>query len=310
MVRETRLSPADLIYPIFVTRDQAGSIDGMPDLSRYTIHGAVHAAQEAEAAGIGGILLFGIPQSKDDTGSRAQSPKGIIPETLRAIRRANLNLVVITDVCLCSYISHGHCGVIKDGSVSNDDTLPLLAEIALAHADSGADIVAPSAMMDHQVRAIRTALDASGYQDTPILSYSAKYASAFYGPFRDAAGGSPQFGDRTAYQMDPGNAAEALLEIDLDIAEGADLIMVKPALAYLDVIRRVQDLRPEIPLVAYNVSGEYSMVKAAASQGYLDESAAILEILNSIRRAGARQIITYHALDAARLLTNHSSNGH
>ncbi|MCY3594899.1 MAG: porphobilinogen synthase [Bacteroidetes bacterium] len=302
MVRETRLSPADFIYPIFVTREQAGPIKGMPNQFRYTIDGARRAAQEAEEAGASGILLFGIPESKDATGTHALSPSGVIPDTLRAIKNAGLDLVLITDVCLCSYTSHGHCGVIHNGKLSNDATLPLLAEMARIHADSGADIVAPSGMMDHQVSAIREMLDSAAHQDVSILSYSAKYASAFYGPFRDAAGGAPQFGDRKTHQMDPCNAREALREIAMDIDEGADMVMIKPALAYLDVIRQARDRWPEVPLVAYNVSGEYSMLKAAAMQNYVDESAAILEVLTSIRRAGAQSIITYHALEAARLL--------
>ena len=306
MVRETRLSPADFIYPIFVTRTQAGPIEGMPNQFRYTIDGALRAAKEAKEAGASGILLFGIPESKDTTGTHALSPSGIIPDTLRTIKNAGLDLVLITDVCLCSYTSHGHCGVIHDGKLSNDATLPLLAEMARIHADNGADIVAPSGMMDHQVSAIREMLDSEGHQDVSILSYSAKYASAFYGPFRDAAGGAPQFGDRKTHQMDPCNAQEALREVALDIEEGADMIMIKPALAYLDVIRQVRDRWPEVPLVAYNVSGEYSMLKAAAMQDYVDESAAILEILTSIRRAGAQSIITYHALEAARLLNQPS----
>ena len=302
MVQETRLSAADLIYPVFVTRDQAGPIHGMPDVFRHTIDGAVQAAREAEAAGLGGILLFGIPQAKDEEASRALSPTGIVPDTVRAMKDAGLNLVIITDVCVCSYTSHGHCGAVRDGTLSNDATLPMLAEMARIHADSGADIVAPSAMMDHQVYAIRDTLDSSGHKHVSILSYSAKYASAFYGPFRDAAGGAPQFGDRKMHQMDPANASEALREVELDIEEGADMIMIKPALAYLDVIKQVRDRFPETPLAAYHVSGEYSMLKAASAMGYVDESAAVLEVLHSIRRAGARSIITYHALDAVRWL--------
>ena len=301
-MRETRLSAADFIYPVFVTREHAGPIKGMPDVFRYTIDGAVQVAQEAEASGVSGVLLFGIPQSKDDARSRALSPAGIIPDTVRAIKDADLDLVVMTDICVCSYTSHGHCGIIRDGTLSNDATLPVLSEMARIHADSGADVVAPSAMMDHQVHAIRDTLDSNGHQHVAILSYSAKYASAFYGPFRNAAGGAPQFGDRKMHQMDPANAFEALREVDLDIKEGADMIMIKPALAYLDVIRQVRDWFPQVPLVAYNVSGEYSMLKAASAQGYVDEPTAVLEVLHSIRRAGARSIITYHALNAARWL--------
>ncbi len=305
MVQETRLSPADFIYPVFVTHAQEGPIKGMPGIFRYTVEGALEAAREAEEAGVSGILLFGIPEFKDATGTPALSASGVIPKTLQALKNAGVRLVLMTDVCICSYTSHGHCGVIQDGRVSNDDTLPILAEMARIHADSGADVVAPSAMMDHQVSAIRNGLDSAGHQDVSILSYSVKYASAFYGPFRDAAGGAPQFGDRKTHQMDPGNAQEALQEVALDIEEGADMIMVKPALAYLDVIRQIRNRWPQMPLMAYNVSGEYAMLKAAASQGYLDESAAILEVLTSIRRAGAQTMITYHALEAARWL-NHS----
>ena len=304
MVQETRLSAADFIYPIFVTRKDAGPIEGMPGIFRYTIDGAVQAAREAEAAGVSGILLFGLPTSKDEMASRALSLDGIIPEAIRVIKDAELDLVVITDICVCSYTSHGHCGILDGETVSNDATLPLLAEMAQVHAESGVDVVAPSGMMDHQVAAIRDSLDSAGYQQVSILSYAAKYASAFYGPFRDAAGGAPQFGDRKTHQMNPANAFEALREIELDIEEGADLIMIKPALAYLDIIRQARDRWPEIPLIAYNVSGEYSMVKAAAAQEYADESTTVLEILNSIRRAGAQSIITYHALDAAHWLRN------
>ncbi len=306
MVRETRLSPADFIYPVFVTHAEAGPIKGMPNQFRYTVDGAVQAAREAEEAGVIGILLFGIPESKDATGTQAISPSGAVPSALRAIKNADLDLVLITDVCLCSYTSHGHCGIIHENQLSYDATLPMLAKIACVHADSGADVVAPSAMMDHQVRAIREALDSASHQHVSILSYSAKYASAFYGPFRDAAGGAPQFGDRKTHQMDPCNAWEASREIALDIEEGADMIMIKPALAYLDVIRQTRDRWPEVPLVAYNVSGEYSMIKAAAMQDYVNESDTILEILTSIRRAGAQSIITYHALEAARWLNQSS----
>lgn len=302
LVREVQLAPADLVYPIFVTRDHAGPIKGMPGVSRVTVEGAVKTAHEAVAAGLSGILLFGIPQSKDETGTRALSPTGIIPEAVRAIKRCRLDLVIITDVCLCSYTAHGHCGLIRNKVLSNDATLPVLAQMARVHADSGADIVAPSAMMDHQVGTIRSALDSAGNQEVGILSYSAKYASAFYGPFRNAAGGAPQFGDRRSHQMDPCNAREALREIQMDLEEGADLIMVKPALAYLDVIRRIRDQWPQVPLFAYNVSGEYAMLKAAAQHGYAEEQPAVLEVLSSIRRAGAQGIITYHALDAARWL--------
>ena len=281
----------------------------MPGVFRHTIDDAVRIAKEAEATGISGLLLFGIPRSKDDTGTRARSSDGIIPQTVQAIKHAGLDLVIITDVCLCSYTSHGHCGVVSNTTVLNDATLPLLAEVAQIHADSGADVVAPSAMMDYQVSTIRDRLDSAGHQDVSILSYSAKYASAFYGPFRDAAGGAPQFGDRKTHQMDPGNAQEAFLEVDLDIAEGADMIMIKPALSYLDIIRQTRNRWPQVPLFAYNVSGEYSMLKVAAAQGYIDEPVAVLEILRSIRRAGAQGIITYHALDAAHWLAKLQSDG-
>ncbi|MCY4000008.1 MAG: porphobilinogen synthase [Bacteroidetes bacterium] len=302
MVRETQLSPAHFIYPIFVTRSNPGAIHGMPDVYRYTIDEAVQVARKVEQAGISGILLFGIPQSKDETATQAVSSTGIIPDTIQAIKRANLNLVIITDVCICSYTSHGHCGILQDQVVSNDPTLPVIAEMAKVHADSGADIVAPSGMMDHQVHAIREQLDCSGHEHVSILSYSVKYASAFYGPFRDAAGGAPQFGDRKTHQMDCSNAQEALREVDMDIEEGADLIMIKPALSYLDIIRLIKDQRPHLSLVAYNVSGEYAMIKAASAQGWMDESTAVLEVLTSIRRAGAQSVISYHALDAANWL--------
>ncbi|MCY4170273.1 MAG: porphobilinogen synthase [Bacteroidetes bacterium] len=302
MVQETRLCPADLIYPVFVTRSNPGPIDAMPDVYRHTISEAVDIARRAADAGVSGLMLFGIPQSKDEHASRALSASGVISDTVEAIKNEGLNLVIITDVCVCSYISHGHCGIVHDDVVSNDETLPVLAQMAKIHADSGADIVAPSAMMDHQVHAIREKLDSSGHEHVSILSYSVKYASSFYGPFRDAAGGAPAFGDRKTHQMDSANRLEAMREVDLDIAEGADLLMVKPALAYLDVIHMISQHRPHIPLVAYNVSGEYSMVKAAAKQGYVDEASVVLEILTSIRRAGSKSVITYHALDVARWL--------
>ncbi len=304
MVRETRLSPQDLIYPIFVTRSSPGPITTMPDVYRYTSQEAVEVAHRSADAGISGLILFGIPESKDETASQALSSSGIIAETVAAIKSEGLNLVIITDVCVCSYMAHGHCGIINDQVVSNDATLPVLAEMAKIHADSGADIVAPSAMMDHQVHAIREKLDASGHEHVSILSYSVKYASSFYGPFRDAAGGAPAFGDRKTHQMDCANSVEALREVDSDIAEGADMVMVKPALAYLDVIHMIHHQRPQIPLIAYNVSGEYSMLKAAAQQGYLDEATVVLEVLTSMRRAGSQSVITYHALDAASWLEN------
>jgi len=302
MVQETRLSSADLIYPVFVTRSTPGPIHAMPEVYRHTIQEVVEIAHRAEQSGISGLILFGIPQSKDDNATRALSSSGVIADTVEAIKKEGLSLAIMTDVCVCSYISHGHCGIVHDQVVSNDETLPVLAEMAKVHADSGADIVAPSAMMDHQVHAIREKLDSSGHQHVSILSYSVKYASAFYGPFRDAAGGAPAFGDRKTHQMDCANRLEAIREVDSDTAEGADLIMVKPALAYLDVIQMISQQRPHIPLVSYNVSGEYSMIKAAAKQGYVDEVAVVLEVLTSIRRAGSQSVITYHAMDAARWL--------
>ena len=308
MVRETRLQAADLILPLFVTHgDQARApIDAMPGVARLSISEAVAEAERARASGVAGVLLFGIPARKDAAGREAYAPHGIVQETIRAIKKAVPDLVVITDVCLCSYTDHGHCGLLPDtpaaDDVLNDATLPLLARIACTHAVAGADIVAPSAMMDHMVAALRQALDAEGHHQVSVLSYSAKYASAFYGPFREAASGAPQFGDRRTYQMDPSNAREALREVALDVDEGADMLMIKPALAYLDIIRRIRDSFPQLPLVAYNVSGEYAMLKAAAAQGVLDEQSAALEILRSIRRAGADLVITYYALDAAQWL--------
>lgn len=302
LTRETVLTAADLIYPLFVTRQGHGPIDSMPGVHRHDIEGAVEAAGQAAELGMAGILLFGIPQSKDTDGSVACSPDGVIPDTIRAVKAAGLDIAVITDVCLCAYTTHGQCGVLtSDGrDVDNDPTLNWLARMACVHADSGADIVAPSAMMDHQVHAIRRELDTQGHSGVSIMSYSVKYASAFYGPFRDAAGGAPQFGDRSSHQMDYRNVREALREAQLDIDEGADFLMVKPALAYMDVICRIRQEFEEMPLAAYNVSGEYAMVKAAAEAGLVSERKVALEVLNSIRRAGADLIITYHALDAAR----------
>jgi porphobilinogen synthase len=255
-------------------------------------------AKEIAALGINAVLLFGIPQEKDESGSSAYQPDGVIQQAIRAIKKAAPGLLVITDICLCEYTSHGHCGIVVDGDVDNDKTLDLLARMVLSHAEAGADIIAPSDMMDGRVKAIREVLDGSGFVDVPIMSYSVKYASAFYGPFRDAAQSTPQFGDRRSYQMDSANSREALREVEQDVAEGADIIMVKPALSYLDVISKVRDMFNH-PIAAYNVSGEYSMVKAAAASGWIDERRVVMEILTSIKRAGADVIITYHAKDVA-----------
>ncbi|MDQ6775251.1 MAG: porphobilinogen synthase [Actinomycetota bacterium] len=304
LVRETRLSPADLVYPMFVAHgnDRREPIASMPGVDRLPVDQAVLEAGEAAALGIPAVLLFGIPANKDEDGSEAWDDEGVIQLAVQAIKAAHPELLVIADLCLCEYTSHGHCGVVRtDGTVDNDATLDLLARTAISQARAGADIVAPSDMMDGRVGAIRAALDDDGLVETPILAYSAKFASAFYGPFREAAGSTPAFGDRRAYQMDPANGDEALRETLLDVEEGADLVMVKPALPYLDVIRRVKQ-ETAMPVAAYNVSGEYAMVKAAAAAGYLDERAAVLEALTSIRRAGADIVITYHAKDAARWL--------
>jgi porphobilinogen synthase len=304
LVRETRLSPADLVYPMFVAHglDRRESIAAMPGVERLSIAQAVAEAGETAALGIPAVLLFGIPLSKDEEGSEAWDDEGVIQLATRAIKEAHPELLVIADLCLCEYTSHGHCGVLRgDGTVDNDATLELLARTAVSQARAGADIIAPSDMMDGRVGAIRTALDEDGLTETPILAYSAKFASAFYGPFRDAAGSAPAFGDRRSYQMDPANGDEAVRETLLDVEEGADIVMVKPALPYLDVIRRVKQ-ETSMPVAAYNVSGEYAMVKAAAAAGYLDERSAVLEALTSIRRAGADIVITYHAKDAAEWL--------
>jgi porphobilinogen synthase len=303
MVRETHVSPADFIYPLFVTHeaDTRREIASMPGNYHWSVDRIAAEAQEAAALGIPAVLLFGIPEEKDAAGSGAHHPHGVVQQAVREIKRAVPELVVITDVCLCEYTDHGHCGVVRGAEVLNDPTLSLLARTAVSHAEAGADIVAPSDMMDGRVAAIRQALDVAGYDQTPILSYAAKYASAFYGPFREAAGSTPQFGDRRAYQMDPANRREALKEVALDLDEGADMVMVKPALAYLDIIREVKDLT-DVPVAAYNVSGEYSMVRAAAAQGWIDYERVMLEILTGIKRAGADLILTYHAKEAARLL--------
>ncbi len=303
MVRETRLAPTDLIYPLFVrhgkgVRTEIGSMPEQFHLSPDTLVEEVGAARED---GVRAVLLFGIPEAKDERGSEAWADGAAVQTGVRELKRAYPDVLVITDICLCEYTSHGHCGVVHDGKVLNDPTLELLAQTAVSHARAGADLVAPSDMMDGRGGAIRSAHDAEGFDDIAILSYAAKYASAFYGPFREAAGSAPQFGDRRAYQMDPGNVEEALREVALDLEEGADLVMVKPALAYLDVIRRVKDMFG-VPVAAYNVSGEYSMLLAAAQRGWIDRERAILETLTSIKRAGASILLTYHAREAARLL--------
>lgn len=305
MVRETILSVADFIFPIFVVpgknvKNEIGSLPGNYHVSPDV---AVEIAREAHAAGVPGVLVFGLPEYKDAQGSSAWDPKGSVQEAVSRIKAAMPDLVVITDVCLCQYTDHGHCGVIKDGCIDNDPSLELLAKTALSHAAAGADMVAPSDMMDGRVLAIREKLDGACLTNVGIMAYSAKYASAFYGPFRDAANSAPQFGDRRTYQMDPANSREALREVEQDIQEGADIVMVKPALPYLDVIRQVKD-SCLLPVAAYNVSGEFAMVKAAAAKGWVDERRIVLELLTGIKRAGADIIITYHALDAAKWLKN------
>lgn len=300
MVRENSVSVDDLIYPLFVAHglDVKLQVPSMPGVYHFSVDALCEEAKEVSGLGIPAVLLFGIPATKDESGSEAYSPDGIVQRAIRSLKKNVPDLVVITDVCLCEYTSHGHCGLIKNGQVDNDATLELIARTALSHADAGADIVAPSDMMDGRVMAIREMLDDNGYAHTPIMAYSAKYASAFYGPFRDAAGCAPQFGDRSSYQMDPPNRREAMKEMVLDIEEGADIVMVKPALAYLDIIG---DARAsfDTPIAAYNVSGEYCMVKAAAEKGYIDERRVTSEILTSIKRAGADLIITYSAKDFA-----------
>jgi porphobilinogen synthase len=303
MVRETALSVDDFVYPLFVThgRGVREPIGSMPGQFRLSIDELLKEAKDAAGMGIPGILLFGLPAEKDPGASEAYAEDGIIQQAIRAVKDRVPDLLVITDVCLCEYTSHGHCGVVEDGAVRNDPTLELLARVAVSHAEAGADMVAPSDMMDGRVGAIREALDEAGCPDTPIMAYSAKYASAFYGPFREAVDSTPQFGDRRGYQMDPANGVEAMREIALDIDEGADIVMVKPALPYLDVISRAKS-EFGLPMAAYSVSGEYAMIKAAGQLGWLDEKRAMLEALTSIRRAGADIVITYFAKDAARLL--------
>ena len=304
MVRETELTPAHLVYPMFIElgTESRTPIESMPGIERLSISSAVEEAGEAHSLGIPSVLLFGIPAEKDEQASGAYDDEGVVQLAVRALKEAHPELVVITDVCLCEYTSHGHCGVVRpDGQVDNDVTLELLAKTAISHAAAGADAVAPSDMMDGRVAALRSQLDAEGHAETPIVAYSAKFASAFYGPFREAAESAPAFGDRRSYQMDPANGDEAVREALLDVEEGADVVMVKPALPYLDVIRRVKEAT-RLPVAAYNVSGEYSMIKAAAAAGYLDERASVLEALTGIRRAGADIVITYHAKDVARWL--------
>jgi porphobilinogen synthase len=303
MFRETTLSVSDFIYPLFLVEGEnvRNEISSMPGQYQLSVDQAVRACEELQLLGIRSVILFGIPNEKDEAGSEAYAADGIVQKTLRAVKAQFPDLVVITDVCLCEYTSHGHCGVIENSDVDNDRTLELLVKEAVSHAECGSDIIAPSDMMDGRVGAIRQALDEKGFTQTPIMAYSAKYSSAFYGPFREAAESAPQFGDRKSYQMDPGNSDEAMREIALDIQEGADMVMVKPALSYLDVIRRAKD-NFGLPIAAYNVSGEYSMIKAAAERGWLDGEKVMLETLTSIKRAGADVIITYFAKDAAKLL--------
>ncbi|HYM16321.1 MAG TPA: porphobilinogen synthase, partial [Dehalococcoidia bacterium] len=303
LVAETRLSPSDFVYPLFVTHGQGlrEEIASMPGQYQISLDQIGREADDLRALGIPAVLLFGLPAMKDEQGSEAYDDGGIVQDAVRAFKQAAPELVVITDVCLCEYTSHGHCGVIVDGEVDNDRSLDLLARTALSHARAGADVVAPSDMMDGRVAAIRDELDESGYTQTPIMAYSAKYASAFYGPFRVAADSAPQFGDRRGYQMDPPNAREALAEIHDDIDEGADIVMVKPALAYLDVLAKARQ-EFDVPVAAYNVSGEYAMVKAADQAGWIDGRRVTMEILTGIKRAGADIIITYHAKEAARWL--------
>ena len=301
--RETRLSPSSFVYPLFVTHGQGvrQPIEPMPGCHHLSLDLLPEEVAEVVDLGIPAVLLFGLPSEKDSSGSEAYDPEGIIQEAVRVIKKESPGLLVITDVCLCEYTDHGHCGIVESGRVDNDKTLELLARTALSQVQAGADMVAPSAMMDGQVRAVREALNAEGEENVPIMAYAAKYASSFYGPFRVAADSTPQFGDRRGYQMDPANWRMAMREIESDIAEGADIIMVKPALAYLDVISRARE-RFDHPLAAYNVSGEYSMVKAAASQGWIDEKPVTLELLTAIKRAGADIIISYHAKAVARWL--------
>ena len=299
--RETRLSTQGLLYPMFVCpgRGVRNPISSMPGVAQQSVDKFLEECRDVEQLGIPGIVLFGIPEKKDARGSQAWAADGVVQRAIEAVRSAKLNLLVMTDVCLCEYTDHGHCGVVENGEVKNDPTLELLAAESLSHARAGADIVAPSDMMDGRVGAIRKALDGAGFEDIAIMSYAAKYCSGFYGPFREAAESAPQFGDRRSYQMDPSNAREAIREVELDLAEGADMVMVKPALAYLDIIHRVRETF-DVPVGAYNVSGEFAMVKAAAANGWIEEKRIVLEILTGIHRAGASIVLTYHAKDVAR----------
>ena len=298
LVRETHLAIDQLIYPLFIAEgiSEPHEVSSMPGINQWPLEYLGREAERIAGLGIPAVLLFGIPTEKDEVGSQAYDSQGIIQQAIRRLKAETPDLLVITDVCLCEYTSHGHCGVIHNGYVQNDESLDLLASMALSHVEAGADLVAPSDMMDGRVGAIRRTLDEHGFSSTPIMAYSAKFASGFYGPFREAAGSTPQFGDRRAYQMDPANAREALREVDLDIAEGADIVMVKPAMAYMDVIRQVRD-RCNLPIAAYNVSGEFAMIKAAAQNGWIDERRVTMEVLTGIRRAGADMIITYFAPD-------------
>jgi len=303
MVRETRLATTGLVYPMFAcpgTKVRT-EVSSMPGIYQQSVDQIVEECREVAGLGIPAVILFGLPEEKDELGSGASDAQGAVQRAIEAIKKAKLDLLVITDVCLCEYTSHGHCGVVKDGQILNDPSLACLADAALSHARAGADMVAPSDMMDGRVAAIRAKLDEDGFEDVAILAYAAKYCSGFYGPFREAAQSTPQFGDRRSYQMDPGNAREALREVALDLEEGADIIMVKPALPYLDIIQRVRD-RFDVPVAAYNVSGEYAMVKAAARNGWIDEKRVVLEILTGIQRAGSEIILSYHAKDVARWL--------
>lgn len=313
MVRETELNARDFIYPLFVRHGEGRTpIASMPGIAQLSVNEAVRETEKAAALGVLAVILFGIPAEKDPVGLENFAPDGIVQQAIRVIKQEIPEMVVATDVCLCEYTDHGHCGILNtgehfqmslpEGYVLNDPTLDVLAKVAVSHAECGADIVAPSGMMDGMVGAIRDALDTNGLENVPILSYAVKYASSFYGPFRDAAEGAPKFGDRKSHQMDPANVREALREAALDVEEGADILMVKPALAYLDVIRTVKEAFPELPMAAYNVSGEYAMIKAAAADGWIDEAKVTLETLTSMKRAGADLILTYHALDAARWL--------
>ncbi len=303
MVRETELSKNDFIYPLFAApgKNFKKAISSMPGVFQMSVDEIVRECAEVKKLGIPAVILFGIPEKKDEVGSGAYDPNGIIQQTVRAIKKEVPELYVITDVCLCEYTSHGHCGIVKGDEIVNDASIELLAREALTHAQAGADMVAPSDMFDGRVKAIREILDKNNFQNIPIMSYAAKYASGFYGPFREAAESTPQFGDRRSHQMDPANADEALREVEADIEEGADIVMVKPALPYLDIIRRVKD-EFRMPTAAYNVSGEYSMIKAAGKMGWIDEERVMLEVLTGIKRAGADMILTYFAKDAAKLL--------